>query len=375
MFYIFKKYDNKLFINMNNLNSNDIKINSTNDFKKISADIIDLLKKNFDFIKNHNDLACYFEKFIDLPMINWLAYNSKLVGYNCLLIDNFIYNGKLVKAGRPELDSVSLNFLKYCKDNKIDYALLNPMKILHDAVINQAKELHLKFLYSWPNRIAQPSYIKYGYSIKDIKIKTYTKIISANYFKKKKINRLIGLILQPFNLIHKFIKMFNKKIIFEKVDDFAIEKINIQEIWDYYCKKNEYSVYPNKANPIINKRFNDKKFEKHILKYKNKVIGYAVLKTKTDENNIRYIWVADYFVNDKYLYPLLNSISSMDHDAIQCRFFSTSHIKINSLLMLLNGFIIKTTQNKKFNYILFDESMQAAFSEMQIDDFITDFSM
>lgn len=353
----------------------DLNINSSGNYNEVSDEIIELLKESFDFIKSRDELESFFDKFIELPKINWLSFDSSPVAFNCLIIDYFVFNDSIIKAGKPELDHVSKQFLKFCLDNKIDYNLLDPMKLLHDILLKQAKELKLKFLFTWPNSIAQASYNRFGYSIKNISIETYTRVLNSNYLKKKEIFFLIKFLIKFLNLFFKITSLFIKKLLIEKVNNIEENIYDINKNWLKYCEGNNYILFPHKTNDIINKRFKDNKFEKYLVKHKGSIIGYVILKSKIDDNNIKYLWLVDYFVPDNFLYSLLNSITAANHDALQCRFYSTAHKKINSLLMKLIGYFIKTKQDKKFYYYILDQKLKYDFSKIKIDDFIIDFSM
>jgi hypothetical protein len=354
----------------------DLKVNTASNPEEVPEKIVQFLEKGFDFINNREDFLFFYKKYTDSPFINWIEYNNKPAGYYSLLVIPFSYRNDVIKSGKPELNLISGEFIKFCNDNKIDYKTINPMRLLHNTVLNQAVDLGLKFLFTWPNAIAQPTYTKNNYSFRNINITIFTKVLDYRYFKGKTSNKIFIQTAKMFNIFFKIKNPFRNKLEFIHVDKLETNKFDIEAYWNDFCKKSGYDLYPYKTNEIINKRFSEKKFDKYLIRKNDDIIGYIILKDKTDNKNIKYLWIADYFIPEKYLFSMLDSIYSKDHHAVQCRFFSSSNYPKNKFKMIFSGFIFKTCQIKKFNYLVLDKNLEdPAELKIKIDDYLTDFSL
>ncbi len=347
------------------------------DISEIPDSLIELITGYFDHIYDKETFNSYFfKKYINKPFLLWLSFEGRIIAFYSLFIHRFVYGGKEYLGGKPELNIVSKDFLRYCLDNKIKYNQIDPMKILIEKVFEIAQKNGVSFMYSWPNNIALGTYKRVGYNNKDIFFSVYQKIFSKKYIISKVNNPL-------FRLILNFMRITATKPIFtslrlDEVKVFSKDLIDISNIYYDLQKRNGYSFFIKKDNDIINSRFEEIKFRKFIIHKGKAVIGYIVIKRHQGVDHI-----VDYCVDDRYISNILRLIDSDNADALYFRSYynKTDNNKIQKprlreiLKMLFSGFIF--IRNDKINLCsyYFNETPFLVEQDLFMGAFLSDYSV
>ena len=114
------------------------------------------------------------------PYIVWLEHMGRIIGHYALFYYDFTFRNTIIHTGKPELPCVSKEFIQYCIKNKINYARINPIERLNEALFEKANEQQLGLLFTWPNDLALHTYERHGYTIHPLNVQNFNSLLSPH---------------------------------------------------------------------------------------------------------------------------------------------------------------------------------------------------